>query len=458
VAFGLLATLAVTGVVWWRPAWAAYIVIVVTPLTAGIDRGRILPVLRPNEAVLFLMVATVIARYVLTARTGTVRVRRPSPIEWSLLALGACSSVLPILVMLTRSRAISADDINYSLVIWKLLLMYAVVRICITTRPQALRCLWLQLLSGAAVSLIGILQSLSLLGVPTLLAAYYSPFGVDTALAIGRGSSTLSLPAATADLATIDLLIALGMILYGKRHRVVLAGLAVLSVFGVFAAAEFSTVFGMLVALVTFVLVTGYRKLFLYALPIGLLSSVILEPVFSNRLAGFQSASGLPVSWVGRLNNLRTYFWPDLSTDWNWIFGVRPAARVPSVAQEFGWIWIESGYTWLLWGGGIPLLAAYCALVVTATRTCLPAARSRDLTLSVIGVSVVCYMVDNSFVMLFDPHVTYRGAAEAMLTLLALASLLDRQAPGRAAARPRDGRAPTPADRPVRADRGRLQP
>ena len=419
-AAALLVVFGLTLAVWARPAVATYLLIVVTPLTAGIDRGRLLPGLRPNEALLFLLVAIVAARAVLLARSGVVRLVRPNGIEVALLAMAVSSSVLPLAVMVLRSREISGDDIAHSIVLWKLLLTYAVARLTVTTQRQALRCLWLLLASGAAVSLVAITQSLGLFGVPGLLATYYAPFGVENALEIGRGSSTLSLPAAVADLATLTLLIALALLRYGGTRRLLLAAVALLSVFGVLAAAEFSTVFGMLLALAAFVVLTRSWRLLLYAPPIGVLAAVLLEPVIANRLAGFQSASGLPVSWIGRLRNLQTYFWPDLFSHWNWVFGVRPSARVASDAQEFGWIWIESGYTWLLWGGGLPLLAAYLALVVTTVRHGRRLATSPVPVTRAIGIAAACFILTDAFVMLFDPHVTYRGAAEAMLVLLAL--------------------------------------
>ena len=102
---------------------------------------------------------------------------------------------------------------------------------------------------------------------------------------------------------------------------------------------------------------------------------VALRPVIETRLSGFSSASGIPVSWIGRLRNLETYFWPELLGHWNWVLGVRPSSRVPAASQEFGWIWIESGYTWLLWGGGLFLLGSYVLFVVAAGRAALWYAR-----------------------------------------------------------------------------------
>ncbi len=432
LAGGVLVALTLAVAVWAAPVRAAYLIIVITPLTAGIDRGRVLPLLRPNEALLFLLVAVVGVRLVLTARSGSLRLPVLSTIEKVLLGMAVASSVLPLLVMWARSRPIDGDDLNHAIVLWKLLLSYALVRVTVTTRAQIATCLGLLMASSVVVSAIAVLQSLGLLGIPGLLAHHYAPFGVEGALSIGRGSSTLSLPAAVADLATLSVLIAVALLVLGSTRRRLLIGVAAVSVLGVVAAAEFSTLFGLVVALACLVMITRAWRLLLYAPPFALLGAVLLEPVIATRLAGFQSPSGIPVSWIGRLHNLQNYFWPDLFSQWNWVFGVRPSARVPSSAQEFGWIWIESGYTWLLWGGGIPLLLAYGALVVATVRQGLRLRASPSLPARAAGVGAACFMVANSFVMIFDPHITYRGAAEALLTLLALvtvAQTLERSEP-----------------------------
>ena len=143
------------------------------------------------------------------------------------------------------------------------------------------------------------------------------------------------------------------------------------------------------------------------------------------RLDGFNSATGLPVSWTDRLYNLRTYFWPTLSADYNWILGVRPAARIPLGSKRFSFVWIESGYTWLLWGGGLPLLGSYIALVCTAMRKGWAYTRRADAA-GIAATAVVTALCAQAVLMILDPHLTYRGSGDLFFMMLALVRPLPR--------------------------------
>lgn len=414
VAAGLVA------LVWARPAVGAYLVIALTPLTVGIDRGLAIPVLRPNEALDLLVGATLAVRGLVRARTGGLGRLRISRLEWSLVAMAVCSSVVPLLWMLARNHPITTDDLMYALVMWKYLGVYAIVRFSVRDDAQVRRCLWVGVFAASAVAVVAIVQSLGLFGVPGLLAHFYAPYGDAGATAQARGSSTLALPAATADLLIFNLAVVAGLWLRMHRHRLVLAGIALVLVLGALSAGEFSSTIGLVVALVSIAAVTGAPRLLLLAAPAALAGMTVLKPVVATRLEGFGSASGLPASWVGRLNNLRTYFWPTLFSDDNWTLGVRPSARVPVSSQILGYVWIESGYTWLLWGGGIPLLGAFVWFVVESVRSGWRAARHAVGAASVAGIAVVVAVLVTAVLMAFDPHLTYRGSADELFALLAL--------------------------------------
>jgi putative peptidoglycan lipid II flippase len=408
----------ITGWVMARPVIAAYLLILLTPLVVGLNAGSVVPVLRLNEALILLLAVAIGLRWLLTgARTGRIRWPRLDWVDVTLITLGVTSSVLPLLMMVVRQRAITLDDLLYCIVIWKLLGEYVIVRTVISTNQQAMRGLTLSLLASGVVCAIGIAQSLGAPGVNALLAKYYAPVGIE--LSNGRGGSLLGLPAAVADLAILNLAIALAMIVRGHPRRGLLGGLAVLYALGVVAAAEFSTGIGLIVALIAIVVLTRSGRILAYAIPVTLFGGLLLWPVIEIRLAGFRSPSGLPISWTTRLYNLHTYFWPTLFSHNNWILGVRPSARVSVSGKILGYVWIESGYTWLLWGGGIPLLASYLAFAAAVIKKGWAYARRADAA-GIAGTAVAAALCAQLVVMLFDPHLTYRGSGDALFLLLAL--------------------------------------
>jgi hypothetical protein len=229
-----------------------------------------------------------------------------------------------------------------------------------------------------------------------------------------------------ADLAILNLAIAVAMIKRGYSRRLWLGGLAALYALGVVAAAEFSTVIGLVVAFTALVAITRSARLAASAIPVAVFGGVLLWPVISTRLGGFNTPSGLPVSWTGRLYNLRTYFWPVLFSDNNWILGVRPASRIALESKRFGYVWIESGYTWLLWAGGIPLLASYIAFVGAVLRKCWTYMQRAD-TAGIAATAVTVAVCAQIVLMVFDPHLTYRGSGDSLFLILGLV----RKLPGR---------------------------
>jgi hypothetical protein len=415
--------LIVVGIVTWvylRPAVAAYLVIFCTPLLAGIDRGSVVPFFRPNEVIDLLVGCALIARGVLRARSGLLPRLRLDALEWTLVALAITSSVIPLIWMYVRGQSPTHDDILYALVLWKYLGLYLLVRFSIRTDEEALKALWLSMGACAVVCFVAVLQALHLFGVPHLLAKYYAPFGVDGALTISRGSSLLALPAAVADLAILNLALVIGMLARGIGNKWLLGGFGALFLIGAISSGEFSSIIALVIAVVAIGCVTGGRSVLKLAVPSAMVGAVALRSVIDKRLSGFGSSTGLPVSWVGRLDDLRTYFWPTLFSHWNWLLGVRPAARVPVPSRAFGYVWIESGYTWLLWGGGLPLLGSYIAFIWIAMSRAWRLAHVPDV-IGVAALAVFALLASQIVSMIFDPHLTYRGSADALFALLAIA-------------------------------------
>ncbi|MEX5718528.1 hypothetical protein [Geodermatophilus maliterrae] len=432
LAAGLLAGLA--ALVWARPVTAAYLLIGVTPLVAGIDRGVAIPVLRPNEALELVLGATLAVRWLVGLRAGQVPLGRPDAVEAAILLLAVTNSVTPLTTMAVRGQSITTDDLFYSLVLWKLAGVYLIVRSAVRSEREVRTCLLVSVAAASLVAIVGILQGLDLLGVRGFLAQYYAQFGDAAAIiTVPRGGSTLSLPAATADLMIMNLAVATALWLRVRRFTVLYGTVVALFVVATLAAGEFSSAIGLVLGIGTLALVTGSLALLGFFGLLGTAGAVAVWPVIAERLEGFSHASGMPVSWVGRLHNLQTYFWPELASPSNFLLGVRPSARVPVASQATGWVWIESGYTWLLWGGGVPLLASFLFLTWAVARRGWAVARDRQDAIGAAGAATLVGIVIVAVLMAFDPHVTYRGSADALFALIALTAGAARRRPGRPA-------------------------
>jgi hypothetical protein len=420
----LLAVAAIFGVglavcVWRHPATAAVLVVGVTPLVVGIERGKLIPLLRPNEA-LVIVLAVILAARGLVRAPSRIRIGdRLNHLEWSLVLMAVAASFVPLIWMVARGEHPTGDDISYALVLWKYLAVYVVVRVSVHTDREVLWCLIASVAAATVVGFLAILQALDLFGVRDFFITWYIPPGT-AAVNEPRAGATLELPAAAADFLVFNLAIVAGIWYRIRGHRTLLAVSVAIFVPGVFAAGEFSSVLALLVGGIAVAAALRRLDLLRYAPFVLIGTGILMWPVIQHRLVGFQGVSGLPVSWTTRLSNLRTYFWPELFSGPNILLGVRPAARVAVATEDTGYKWIESGYTWLLWGGGIPLLAAFFHFVRTAGRMTWYRCRSLSSWSSVAALASFAAVNVIVVTMVFDPHLTYRGSADCLFSLLAL--------------------------------------
>ncbi|MGH3115085.1 MAG: hypothetical protein ACRDOP_16600 [Gaiellaceae bacterium] len=406
-----------------HPPLAAYALLGATPLIVGVDRGLVIPVLRPNEALALVLAAGLSARVLGEILAGRPFRPRLGRVDLAILALAVTGSVLPLLWMHARGDEITRDDVLYALTLWKYYGLYLIVRTSVRSVRDVRICLWLSLAAAGVVALVAILQALQLFGVPELLATYYAPLGQTDALDNMRGSSTIAAPQAVADVMTFNLAIAAGLLLRGSPGRAGLVALSLLLVFGALASGQFSGVLALLVGVIAFGYVTGRLTTTALAfVPAAIAAAFALRPVVDRRIAGFESAAGIPPSWTGRIENLQTHFLPELSNGWNALLGVRPAARVPAPADSGrDWIFIESGYVWLVWSGGISLVVAFAFFLWTTLRQVASVARARADAVGVAATASFTALVVVAVLQAFDPHLTLRGAGDLCFFLLGLA-------------------------------------
>jgi len=407
-----------------HPPFGAYLLLATTPLLAGLDRGLLLPLLRPHEAIAVLIAVGLLMHLALGAASrDPIRLRLSfGPLDRAILFLALAGSILPLTVMTVRERPISQEDVLYALVVWKYYAVFVMVRASAVTVDHVRRCLWVILGAAAVVALVGIMQVLRVPVIESLLASLYAPEGVNNPSS-DRGSSTLASSIAVGDVMVFSIAVAGGLLVSGDRRRLVLSVVAMLLVFGTVATGQFSAIIAIVIGLLAFGWITKRLSTSIVAFtPVAGMAALLLWPVVEQRLSGFNGGSTLPASWQIRLDNIATYFWPVLQVDNNWVTGVRPLARVAGSrlsGNEF--IWIESGYIFLLWTGGVAFVAAFLWYLWVAIRAMARLARKRQDAVGAAAAASFTALIVTAVLMALDPHVTLRGSADLSFALLALA-------------------------------------
>ena len=433
---GALAGLSALAVVVARPVRAAYLYVALTPLVAGLPRGAFVTQLRPSEALLALLVAGVALRFLTDALGGqlahSIHTYRITNLDRSILAMAVFSSVIPLTWRAARGFRPLLDDLLFATALWKYLVVFVLFRLVVVDDRQARNCVAVMLSVGAVVGAIAIAQSVNTPGVPEALAALQDePL---SSVTNNRGSSTLGTSHGVADVMAFNLAFCLAFWRLRVGPRWLTGAGALLFGLACFASGQFSAAVALAVVAVAFGwLARRLWRTVAVAVPAIVAAGLLLWPVVQARLTATDE-TGLPSSWAARRFNLTNYFWSELFRDGNWILGVRPAARLPSYEPWREWVYIESGHTWLLWTGGIPMVLAFAWFTWSSYRASLALSErdnldradgrsQRDRFRIALGIGTTVAFSVMFVLMIFDVHLTLRGPADMLFPLLALISV-----------------------------------
>jgi hypothetical protein len=420
---GLFAVLLATTAALY-PVFATYTYVVTLSILAGIDRDTLLPLVRPNEGILAVVMAgAMIGAFLRYLRGDEVRPRFYPMVDVPLAVFLLMCTVWPMASLTLRGQVPDGQDLASLLPMTKLVGIYFLVRYTITTESRVLRTIRFIVWPSSVVALIAVLQTLRFGPVISLLETLWSSADDATATeALGeRGTSTLGSPIATGDVIIISLVLVLccgarGVL--GRRERLFLA--LVLGT-GVFAAGQFSTWIAAAVALA--LLAWRFPELRRQATrfaPLGLVALLIGAPAFLGRLDSIgEYGPPVPESWLGRYDNLRYMYLPHFDPLTTMI-GVSPnwVLEAPERWREV--IYLESGILWFLWVGGIPLLAAFLWLSARILRSLHPALGYPGGFGSVVSTLDIVWRF-LLVLTLLDPHLQQRGTGDLIFVLLGIA-------------------------------------
>ena len=393
--------------------------IVVMPFLAGLPRGTGIPLVRPSEALQLSVTGAALALGAVALATGRRWQLRLRPIEWWVLSLAMAASVLPVLWLLARGLPVGQEELLGTFPFVKYALLYFLVRACVTSTAH-LETISRAVIGGAALlALVAITQALTIGPVIDVLGRFYVD-GVEDLVDEGRGTTTLGSSIATGAFLSFSCGLALSWgLATGQRLWFAAAGFLTL---GTLASGQAGSVIALGVVVLTVAhLHQRSAQLLRWGLPAGLLAIIGLWPVVAARLNDIDQGTGLPSSWIIRWNNISELYLPSLG-DGGWVLGVSPDAILvpPDVWRES--IYLESGYLWLLWVGGLPLLIAAGGFLISAWRSLRsagPVANAPDAAnpVAVAASGAVAMML---LLSLIDPHLSLRGGADLFFVLVAL--------------------------------------
>ncbi len=436
-----------------RPALAVYALAVAVPLTSTLPRGSPVPLLKPNELLLGLLVALALAREVLNGLSpGHPRSlfgREPLGLAFGVYLLGVI--VLPGLSALATGAMLTTSDVTALLAPVQYFLLYRLARAAVRSERQAAAALAATMLTGLLVAIIGIAQAFQLGDVPRLLAQVYPTGEGARALAVSRITSTL---AGWNDLAAyLACCVVTGLTLAASsRSRLLLAAILPacgVCLLGIALAGSFAPMLGILAALLALAAATGARRglprllaavaLTVLGTGLAIAQAPSLQAWVSSRLL-WQSAGAsglLPTTLVERLG-----LWPMVLEaaargPLPLLFGSGPTTD--HIIRQLGPSWAlvryflftervyggateESQYLLLLLRFGLVGLLAHAVLVVAALRLCLARLRAEAGLARMAGRCGLALLAMFSVMGVSNAYFTYSGAAETLWLVLALAS------------------------------------
>jgi hypothetical protein len=401
----------------WRPVLATYLYLATLPFIAGIERGSLIPLVRPNEALLALVMAGAMAGGYVRAVRGAPLQLRLRPWDVPLAAFILLATVWPISSMLLRGMPPLPSDVIAVLPACKLAGLLLLVRTTIRTPTQVLWCIRLIIGGAVGIAAVAILQILS---IGPVLALLHTWWPIDPGGSLdARGTATLANAIATGDYIVIGLtlLVTSGVRdLLGRWTRV---GAGLVLAPGLLAAGQFSTWLGALLvgALLVWRLPTVRVSALRFA-PILGIAVLAGAPALLGRFRDF-SGGELPQSWLVRWDNVTHLFLPHLVENGRFLVGVSPNSTVvpPDTWRDI--VYLESGYLQLLWVGGVPLLLGFIALSWTVlSLTHRLSSRTDSVGACASALNIAWWMV--LVLSLTDPHLFMRGPSDLLFTLIAI--------------------------------------
>ena len=328
-----------------KPVYTVYLLVLGSVFLSGLERGALIPVVRPNELFLIIVLAAFLTRRIITRSSSGPGL---SGIDAAFFAFALAGIAMPVVGFIWRGGAPALGDLLVMGAPLQYWVVYRLVLASAITAKDVAAVLRVLLIVSAVVAVIAIVQVLGILGVRELLDGYYSydikglpafeyaQTGIGTRATSVFGGSWNTLGAYLA----LSLLIALVFYLDESPQRRLPAPLprpwlvAVIGLDGVglvlsgSLAPMFGLLFGLALIFWYFSRSSGHAalpRLAIVLVPVVLMVWLFFQPIVGARIVhqfGGNPDSIVPTTLSTRLDHWSENTWPAVQD--NLILGLRP--------------------------------------------------------------------------------------------------------------------------------------
>lgn len=382
----------------WRPAVACALLAAAIPLTAGLGRGTVIPLLRVNEALLLVVAGGWVLHNLPNRRSLAF-----NGLDLAVLSFCVSGAVIPSAVVFMTRQAADLSD-------WMLIVgpvQYLIVFFLISrtefSSPELRLFLNLLMLASIPVALLAMAELVDLGGVRHLLATFYPTQPLPSWDVVYRPTSLLGHYSAVGAFGLLNFLLALA--LSASRHPGFstwwLAAVMGVNLVGTVAANTYAPLVALPLGVAVVLLAARrvpWRQLAPVSLGIGACLWLLwphIQQRLDVQLTSFHTtALPLAESLQTRIDYWQGFFVPALLKHGIWLgTGMLIPSEVPRPLVAF----VDNGYLWQMFRAGIPGLALLIVLLGSVAAAGWAARRSSEPTSRAIGAAclagVACIVV-----------------------------------------------------------------
>jgi hypothetical protein len=408
-----------------HPVVLPYVMIAAVTLTSGIVRGKLFPMLRPNELALVLAIGVAVvvllaSRYRRLITPGQI----PTIMGFLVLVLG--TTVIPVVSYTIRGHQITTDHILDLVAPFQYYLLFWLFVILPQNETDRRRLLVWMLICSALVAVVGLLQAAGIGAIKNLLATWYASSHNEASLEsrVGRITSLMGAWNALGILMMATLIIGWAMlpnVAHQTTRYVVwaclgLCGICLLAS-GSFAGIGLTVAGIMMLELLEKRVWQSIKRLFPIVLAMGVFF-VVLQPLLMPLVAArleYQFGHG---SWVPETLEYRFWIWTDVF--WPHIVAHPIWGAYLDAPDYFAWKVPESQYISLLFRFGIVGMVAHLLWVAIVLRWLHRRFTASQGLSRAIAASAFSILVMMSIAGLTNAVFYFSGAADFMWILFGL--------------------------------------